>query len=93
MYVITIIRDITERRKVETEREQLVTQLQDALATVKTLRGLLPICAWCKKIRDDKGYWNKVEEFVAEHTEAEFTHGICPDCAEKFHNTTTRHQE
>ena len=87
-YVITIIRDITERRKVENERERLLGELQSALATVKTLRGLLPICAWCKKIRDDKGYWSKVEEYVAQRTEAEFTHGICPECAQKLHRVT-----
>jgi len=66
------------------ERKQLILQLQEALARVKTLSGLLPICAWCKRIRDDKGYWNHVEAYLAEHTEADFTHGICPDCAIQF---------
>lgn len=66
------------------ERRQLILQLQEALARVKTLSGLLPICAWCKKIRDDKGYWNHVEAYIADHTEAGFTHGICPDCAKRF---------
>jgi DNA-binding response OmpR family regulator len=66
------------------ERRQLIFQLREALARVKTLSGLLPICAWCKKIRDDKGYWNHVEAYIAEHTEADFTHGICPECAKQF---------
>lgn len=66
------------------QRQQLISQLQDALARVKRLSGLLPICAWCKKIRDDQGYWNHVEAYIAEHTDADFTHGICPDCAKKL---------
>jgi PAS domain S-box-containing protein len=75
-----ISRDITERKRAEAERERLIGELRDALANVKTLGGLLPICASCKKIRDDKGYWNQIESFVRDHTEAEFSHGICPDC-------------
>ncbi len=59
--------------------------LQQALAEVKTLTGLLPICAGCKKIRDDKGYWNEVETYVSEHTDAKFTHGICPTCIAKYY--------
>jgi DNA-binding response OmpR family regulator len=66
------------------ERKQLISQLREALARVKTLSGLLPICAWCKKIRDDKGYWNHVEAYIADHSEADFTHGICPDCADQL---------
>jgi DNA-binding NtrC family response regulator len=66
------------------ERKQLIFQLREALARVKTLSGLLPICAWCKKIRDDKGYWNHVEAYIADHTGADFTHGICPECAKQF---------
>ena len=60
-------------------------KLQDALGKVKTLTGLLPICASCKKIRDDKGYWNQIESYIKSHSEAEFTHSICPDCAEKLY--------
>ncbi|HLP15695.1 MAG TPA: response regulator, partial [Bacteroidota bacterium] len=63
--------------------EELIVELQEALANVKTLNGLLPICATCKKIRNDEGYWQQVDRYVAEHTEATFTHGICPDCAQK----------
>ena len=69
-----------EKRRADEERERLIKRLQEALAAVKTLSGLLPICANCKNIRNDKGYWMSVEQYVGEHTEAVFTHGICPDC-------------
>jgi hypothetical protein len=62
----------------------MISELQEALATVKTLRGLIPICAWCKKVRDDQGYWSQVEVYVRDRSEAEFSHGICPDCKKKF---------
>lgn len=80
---VSVIRDITERVRVEQEKELLIGKLQQALGEVKTLSGLLPICAACKKIRDDQGYWHQVEIFVKKHTEADFTHGLCPECAEK----------
>jgi PAS domain S-box-containing protein len=73
-------RDITERKRQEAERERLIQQLQTALAEVKTLSGLLPICASCKKIRDDKGYWNQIESYIGARSRARFSHGICPDC-------------
>jgi DNA-binding response OmpR family regulator len=79
--VVGIALDITERKAAEQEREQLIGQLQDALASIKTLRGLVPICAACKNIRDDSGYWNQLESYLHSHTEAEFSHAICPDCA------------
>lgn len=72
-------RDQLEEMVVERTRE-----LHDALTTLKTLKGLLPICASCKKIRDDQGYWNRLEDYIEHHSEAEFTHGICPDCARKL---------
>ena len=78
-----MIVDITERKRAEEERERLIRELQEALAQIKTLSGLLPICSWCKKIRDDTGYWRQIEAYVSEHSEAEFTHGICPDCLGK----------
>lgn len=67
------------------EREQLISDLQHALGQVKTLRGLLPICAHCKKIRDDRGYWNQIEAYIRSHTDADFSHGICPDCLRKLY--------
>ncbi|HSM92027.1 MAG TPA: PAS domain S-box protein [Anaeromyxobacteraceae bacterium] len=82
--VVGFIQDITERKQSEVERERLIGELKAALADVKTLRGLLPICAHCKKIRDDRGYWNRIETFIRERSDAQFTHGICPDCAKRF---------
>ncbi len=76
---------IVEGKRVEEEREKLIRQLQDALASIKTLSGLLPICANCKKIRDDKGYWHSVETYVSQHSEVDFTHGICPVCVDKLY--------
>ena len=84
-YIITFVRDISERKKNERERERLIMELTEALANVKTLSGLLPICSSCKKIRDDKGYWNRLETYIETRTEADFTHGICPDCARKLY--------
>jgi PAS domain S-box-containing protein len=76
-------RDITERKRAETERENLIGELRGALSKVKTLSGLLPICASCKKIRDDKGYWKQIETYIRDRSEANFSHGICPECAIK----------
>jgi phosphoserine phosphatase RsbU/P len=67
------------------EKDELIARLQDALENVKRLSGLLPICSSCKKIRDDKGYWNQIERYIAEHSEAEFSHGICPECVRKLY--------
>ncbi len=75
-----IIRDISERKATETEREQLIRELQEALGKVKTLSGLLPICASCRKIRDQKNEWHNLEVYIRQHTECDFSHGICPDC-------------
>ena len=80
---ILVFRDVSERKKHEAEREKMIAELQQALANVRTLRGLLPICAWCKQIRDDDGYWQSVEAYVQAHSDAEFTHGICPECYQK----------
>ena len=84
LFVLVILDDISERRRAAEERERMISELQEALATVKTLRGLIPICAWCKKVRDDQGYWSQVEVYVRDRSEAEFSHGICPDCREKL---------
>ena len=80
-----LARDIAERRRAEKEKEKLIRQLQNALTEVTTLSGLLPICSSCKKIRDDKGYWNQIEMYVQKHAGAQFSHGICPDCAERLY--------
>ena len=68
---------------------QLNNELQAALAEVKQLSGLLPICAWCKRIRDENGNWELMETYITVHSEADFTHGICPDCAQKYHHSPT----
>jgi hypothetical protein len=77
--------NITRRKQAEEARQRTIVELQDALQKVKTLTGLLPICASCKKIRNDQGYWDSVEGYVQAHTDAQFSHGICPDCLHKLY--------
>ena len=77
--------EIERRKLAEKERDRVIQDLQKALSEVKTLRGFLPICANCKSIRDDKGYWNQIEAYIRERSDAEFSHGICPDCAKKLY--------
>lgn len=74
-----------ERQQAEAERIRLIEELKRALAQVKTLRGLLPICAGCKKIRDDSGYWNQIEVYIMQHSDAQFSHGLCPDCLRRLY--------
>lgn len=78
-------RDITDRKQAEEQREKLIGELEKAMAEIKTLSGFIPICASCKKIRDDKGYWQAVEVYIRDRTNAQFSHGICPDCARKLY--------
>jgi uncharacterized membrane protein (DUF485 family) len=78
-----ILDEMKAREQAEGERERLIAELQKAIAEIKTLSGMLPICASCKKIRDDKGYWSRIETYISNHTDAVFTHGTCPECAEK----------
>jgi PAS domain S-box-containing protein len=84
------IRDITRRKQAEEAREKLILQLEEALAKIKKLSGLLPICASCKRIRDNEGYWQSIEQYISEHSEANFTHGLCPECMTKFYPTTIK---
>jgi two-component system, cell cycle sensor histidine kinase and response regulator CckA len=81
---LLLLRDVTEAKLRETEREQLVEKLQTALTQVKKLSGLLPICASCKKIRDEHNHWQPLESYLHTHTEAEFSHGLCPQCYDKY---------
>jgi PAS domain S-box-containing protein len=81
-YVIT---DITQRKNAEAEREKLFDELQKALGEVKTLKGLLPICSSCKKIRDDAGLWSEIENYIQTRSDAYFSHGICPDCLKRLY--------
>ncbi len=80
-----LVLEIEERKRTEAEKEQLIAQLQKAMQEVKVLSGFLPICASCKKIRDDSGYWSQIEEYISKHSNALFSHGICPDCVKKLY--------
>ncbi len=80
--IYAVARDITARKQAEEERAHLLAELQASLAEVRTLREILPICAYCRKIRDDQDYWSSVESYIARHTRTRFTHGICPTCME-----------
>jgi len=77
--------EIERRKQVEMENQRLIDELRQALSEVKTLRGFLPICASCKKIRDDEGYWQQIEKYIQERSEAKFSHGICPECADHLY--------
>lgn len=82
----SIDREITERKRIEAEEKKLISELQEALATIRTLHGILPICSYCKKIRDDKGSWNQLEAYISEHTDAKFSHGLCSECEKKLYS-------
>jgi CHASE3 domain sensor protein len=82
---IVVSRDINERKMLEEDRDRLITELYTSLANIKTLTGLLPMCAKCKKIRNDEGYWTQVEDFIGLHSDATFTHGLCPDCVARLY--------
>jgi PAS domain S-box-containing protein len=76
--------DVTIAKEAEAEREQLIAELRHALANVRSLSGLLPMCAWCKKIRNDKGYYEQIEAFLLSHADIQFSHGICPECSARL---------
>ncbi len=80
-----VLTDITVRKQIEKEREKLIDELQSALAEIKTLKGIVPICSNCKKIRDDAGYWNILESYIQKHSDASFSHGICPECSDELY--------
>ncbi len=80
-----LLQEVTERKKSEDEKERLIKDLQQALGEVKKLSGLLPICASCKRIRDDQGYWRQIEAYIRDHSEADFSHGICPKCLKELY--------
>ncbi len=82
---VCFARDITDRKRAEETRETLIAELQFALSKVKTLSGMLPICSTCKKVRNDNGYWSQIEEFIRDHSNAEFSHSICPECVDKLY--------
>lgn len=78
--IYAVARDVTARKVAEMERELLVAELQTALAEVNALRDILPMCSYCRRIRDDDQYWHSVESYIFHHTSTRFSHGICPDC-------------
>ncbi len=92
-YFLAVMIDITDRKKAEAEREKNIQELKKAIAEIKTLKGFIPICASCKKIRNDKGYWEQVEAYVTRHTEARFSHGICPECVKKLYSDFSYNDE
>jgi len=78
-------KEIDERKEIEKQREKLISQLQESLGKIKTLSGLIPICASCKKIRNDQGYYEQVEKYIETHTDAQFSHGLCSDCSDELY--------
>lgn len=89
--IIEISRDITEFKKALYEKEKLIKQLQEALHKIDTLSGLLTVCSSCKKIRNDEGNWERIDEYIRNHTNAQFSHGICPSCCEKLYPELYHH--
>ncbi len=81
----TTINKVLDRKKIEDEKDRLIDELREALAEIKSLQGIVPICANCKNIRDDKGFWQRVEVYLSDHSNAKFSHGICPDCIKKLY--------
>lgn len=84
-YVLCICRDITERKRTEKERDRLLRDLRQAMAEIRTLKGILPICSFCNKIRNEKGRWEKIDLYIEKNSEAEFTHSLCPECLKKYY--------
>ena len=79
------LKEIERRKKIEEEKEKIIDDLEKAMEQIKTLRGIIPICSYCKEIRDDKGSWNKLEKYISEHSEAQFSHGICDNCLKEHY--------
>ena len=83
--IVDLNKEVVERKRVEEEREKLIKELQEALKEIKALRGILPLCSFCKKIRDDKGYWEQVDVYIYKHLQADISHSICPECAKELY--------
>ena len=82
---VAVFNDITDKKNSEIEKDKLIGKLQKAANEIKTLQGILPICSHCKKIRDDKGYWSQIEAYIEKHSDVDFSHGVCPECAKKYY--------
>jgi PAS domain S-box-containing protein len=89
---VLVARDITSQKIAENENNKLIAELREAMENVKTLKGFIPICAKCKKVRDDQGYWNQIEKYISEHSDALISHGICPECAEVLYGNEDWYQ-
>lgn len=85
--------EVTMRKQAEKEKETVIENLNKAIRNIRTLSGLLPICSHCKKIKDEKGKWHKLELYLYEHSEADFSHGICPECAEELYGDEDWYQD
>ena len=85
IYLLFVVYDITKRKQAEKANEALIEKLQKAIAEIRTLQGFIPICMHCKQIRDDEGYWHRVETYIEKHSNAKFSHGICPGCFREKH--------
>ena len=93
VFYFGLIEEIGSRKKLEKEREELIKDLKQALEEIKQLRGYIPICANCKKVRDDEGYWQQVEKYIADRTDAQFSHGLCPECLKKIYPDINKPQK
>jgi hypothetical protein len=89
--ILLLASAVSERRQTARERAVLLDELQRALAEIKTLQGLFPICAWCQKVRDDAGFWQGIEAYVHTHTDATFSHSICPECTTGMESSIAAH--
>ena len=78
--IVEYVRDITVKKRSDEQQQKLIDELHKALSEINTLQGILPLCSYCKKIRDEKGYWEKVDVYIHKNTDADISHGICPDC-------------
>ena len=85
--------EVALRKKSESDKEHLIAELEEALIQIKTLRGILSICSYCKKIKNDKGYWDQIETYIRDRSEAEFSHGICQECAEKYYSDMNLYED
>ncbi len=90
--IITVANDITYRKQAQEEREKLINELHEAIKEIKTLRGILPLCSFCKKIRDDKGYWEQVDVYIHKHSQADISHSVCPACAKEHYPDLDIHE-
>jgi hypothetical protein len=84
--IFCVCRDITDRKRAEKEREKLIKKLEEALKEIKALRGILPLCSFCKKIKNDKGHWEQVDVYIHEHSQADVSHSVCPECMRKHYS-------